>query len=34
MSGEVEDIPMLKAKGSFDPLFESLQKSSADSVVI
>jgi hypothetical protein len=27
MSLEVEDVPMLKAKGGFDPLFEALRKS-------
>jgi len=27
MSSEVEDVPMLKAEGCFDPLFEALGKS-------
>jgi hypothetical protein len=26
MSSEVEDVPMLKAKGGFDPFFEALLK--------
>jgi hypothetical protein len=27
MPSEVEDVPVLKAKGGFDPLFEALWKS-------
>jgi hypothetical protein len=26
MPNEVEDVPVLKAKGGFDPLFEALRK--------
>ena len=35
MSSEVEDVPMLKAKGRFDPLFEALRKELlSDNIVI